>query len=107
YELDVRIAVDMARTDDADDGDQHVRNTTDRILHCLELDPVITGVEHRMDGDDGAEVVGGLPERIEVRIVEHAALALWLGADHRPLELLAVGFAQDLRSAGPDLQRHY
>ena len=67
---------------------------------------VVAALEHRMDEDDRAELVGGLPERIERGIVEHAALALGLGADHRALEAGGMRLAQHFGGARAVLQRH-
>ena len=64
-------------------GDQRVGDAAERVRHAVVVHAVVAALEHRMDEQRAAELVGRAPERIERGIVEHAADALRLRADHR------------------------
>ena len=70
------------------------------------MNAIVTALEHRMRRHDRAKFIGRFPERIERGIVEHAALAFRLGADHDALEAGGMGFAQHLGGKLAILGRH-
>ena len=70
------------------------------------MNAVVAALEHRMDEHDRAKFVGGFPERRQRGIVEHAAFAFGLGADHGALEAGGMRLAQHFGGARAVLQRH-
>ena len=53
-----------------------------RIGETIVVDAYITGIERGVDVDDGAGVIGGLPERGKIGRIQHAAEPAWQRADH-------------------------
>jgi len=104
--LGVAIAQGVARVDDPAHGDQRVGDTPDRIGHAVVMHPIVPALEHRMNEQCAAQFVGGPPERVERRIVEHAADAFRLRADHRADKAGRVRLAQHLGGCGAVLKRH-
>ena len=96
----------MAGIDDAAHRDQRVGDAADRIGHAIVMHPVVAALEDRMDEERRAQFMGRLPEGLQRGIVQHAADALWLGADHGSGHARRMALAQHLRRAGAILQRH-
>ena len=96
----------MAGIEQARDRDARVGDAADRADEAVGLQTFVRRTKCRMDEQRRLAPRRGLPERIEVRIVEHALGALRLGADHRAAEAGVERLLQHLGRVLAGLQRH-
>ncbi len=105
-EVNPGISQQVAGQQESRDRNRAVRNAPDGIHETVGLQAVVVGAERRMDDDRCLEGRGGLPERIEVRVIEHAADALGLGPDHRAVKPRFHGLREHLCGKLSGLHRH-
>jgi hypothetical protein len=98
------VAGDVAGRDQSADGDERIGDAADGIGETVIVDACVAGVEGRMNVDDGASVVGGLPERREIGCIQHAADAAGERADHHAGKTSRYGRAQHFGRSGAILQ---
>ena len=81
-DLGVLVARDVPAHGEPRHRNDGVADPANAIRKTVIVDAALTGIERGVDMDHRAGVVGGLPERIEVRRVKHAADAPRQGRDH-------------------------
>ena len=84
--LGVAVARDVPAHGEPRHRDDGVADAADAVGQAVIVHAALARIERRMDVDHRAGVVGGLPERIEIRGIEHAADAARQGRDHRAAE---------------------
>ena len=78
----VGVAQDVPGEENAAHRDQRIGDAADRINHAVVMHARVSALEHRMDEQDRAEVVGCLPKRVERGIIKNSTDAFRLRADH-------------------------
>ena len=101
----VLVAGDVTAHGNPRYGDNGVADPANAVGEAVIVDAALAGVEGRMNVDHRAGLVGGFPERVKVRRVEHAADTARQRRDHRAAEARRHGGLEHRGSAGAILHR--
>ena len=105
-QIDAGKAREMPRIEQPRHRMRRISDAADRVDEVVFVEPVIAAGKHRMHEQRGLARGRHLPERIEVGIVERAALALRLGTNHGAVEAGIKRLCENARGVPPALQRN-
>ena len=99
----VGVAGDMPGSDQPGKRHHGVGDAADAVGEVELVHPHVAGIVARMDMDDGAGLVGGGPEGMEVGVIEDAAHSARQRADHGAEDVFDGVNSREARSTCPPL----